>query len=135
MKNNIKFYEGDLPDNLNLGNIVAIDTEAMGLNNFRDRLCLVQLSSGDGVGHIVRFEPHNYNKANNLKKLLKDPKVLKIMHFARFDMAILQKYLGVKVKNVYCTKIASKIYRPQTFTGNRSGCRFRFGFRWGIWNR
>lgn len=114
MKNNIKFYEGDLPDDLDLGKVVAIDTEAMGLNNFRDRLCLVQLSAGDGVGHIIRFEPHSYNKANNLKKLLKDPKVLKIMHFARFDMAILQKYLGVRVKNVYCTKIASKIARTYT---------------------
>lgn len=110
----VKFYEGDLPDNLDLGHIVAIDTEAMGLNNFRDRLCLVQLSAGDGIGHIVRFQPNQYNKAKNLKKLLKDSKILKIMHFARFDMAILQKYLGVKVKNVYCTKIASKIARTYT---------------------
>ena len=113
-KDLIKVYDGDLPDGLDLGKEVAIDTEAMGLNNFRDRLCLVQLTSGDGVGHIVRFQPHQYNKAKNLKKLLADSKVLKIMHFARFDMAILQKYLGVKVKNVYCTKIASKIARTYT---------------------
>lgn len=108
------FYENDLPDDLDLGNIVAIDTEAMGLNNFRDRLCLIQLSSGDGTGCVVKFERGKYNKAKNLRKLLTDPKILKIMHFARFDMAILQKYLGVRVKNVYCTKIASKIARTYT---------------------
>lgn len=113
-KDIVNLYEGDLPDGLDLGNEVAVDTEAMGLNNFRDRLCLVQLTGGDGVGHMVRFEPHQYNKAKNLKKLLANPKILKIMHFARFDMAILQKYLGVKVKNVYCTKIASKIARTYT---------------------
>ncbi len=113
-KDTIKVYEGDLPDGLDLGKEVAIDTEAMGLNNFRDRLCLVQLTGGDGIGHIVRFQPHQYNKAKNLKKMLSDPKILKIMHFARFDMAILQKYLGVKVKNVYCTKIASKVARTYT---------------------
>lgn len=108
------FYEGDLPDNLDLGDEVAIDTEAMGLNNQRDRLCLVQLAGRDGVGHMVRFQPNQYKQAKNLKKLLTNPKILKIMHFARFDMAILQKYLGVKVKNVYCTKIASKIARTYT---------------------
>ena len=113
-KENINFFDGDLPDNLDLGNEVAIDTEAMGLNNNRDRLCLVQLTGGDGKGYIVRFQPHQYNKAKNLKKLLTNPKILKIMHFARFDMAILQKYLGVRVKNVYCTKIASKIARTYT---------------------
>ncbi len=113
-KDNINFFDGDLPDNLDLGHEVAIDTEAMGLNNNRDRLCLVQLTGGDGIGYIVRFQPHQYNKAKNLKKLLANPKVLKIMHFARFDMAILQKYLGVRVKNVYCTKIASKIARTYT---------------------
>ena len=108
------FYEGDLPNDLDLGSIIAIDTEAMGLNNQRDRLCLVQLSSGDGVGHVVRFQPNQYKNAVNLKKLLTDPKKLKIMHFARFDMAILQKYLHIKVRNVYCTKIASKIARTYT---------------------
>ena len=113
-KNNINFFDGDLPDGLDLGHEVAIDTEAMGLNNNRDRLCLVQIASGDGTGYIVRFQPHQYNKAKNLKKLLANSKILKIMHFARFDMAILQKYLGVKVRNVYCTKIASKIARTYT---------------------
>ena len=107
------FYENDLPEGLDLGNEVAIDTEAMGLNNFRDRLCLIQISSGDGTSYIVRFQPKKYN-APNLKKVLRDNKILKIMHFARFDMAILQKNLGVKLKNVYCTKIASKIARTYT---------------------
>jgi len=113
-KESVYFYEDDLPDDLDLGDSVAIDTEAMGLNNFRDRLCLVQLSKGDGVGYIVRFQRGKYNKAKNLKKLLINKNILKIMHFARFDMAILQKYLGIKVKNVYCTKIASKIARTYT---------------------
>lgn len=114
IKVKFNFYEGDLPDNLDLGTEIAVDTEAMGLNNNRDRLCLVQLADKDGVGYIVRFQPNQYKNAKNLKKLLVNPKVLKIMHFARFDMAILQKYLGVKVKNVYCTKIASKIARTYT---------------------
>jgi ribonuclease D len=104
-------YEGDLPAELVLGKEVAIDTEAMGLNNLRDRLCLVQLTGGDGVSHVVNFQPNGYRQAKNLKRLLADPKVGKIMHFARFDMAILQKYLNVRVKNVYCTKIASKLAR------------------------
>lgn len=108
------FYEGDLPDNLNLGSEVAVDTEAMGLNNNRDRLCLVQVVGKDGMGHLIRFQPNQYKNAKNLKKLLTDSNILKIMHFARFDMAILQKYLGVRVKNVYCTKIASKIARTYT---------------------
>lgn len=112
--NVVNFYEGDLPDGLDLGHEIAIDTEAMGLNNFRDRLCLVQIAPGDGTGHLVRFKPNQYKNAKNLKKLLTNSSVLKIMHFARFDMAILQKYLGVKVKNVYCTKIASKIARTYT---------------------
>lgn len=111
IKVKFNFYEGDLPDNLDLGSEIAVDTEAMGLNNNRDRLCLVQIAGIDGTGHIVRFQPHQYKDAKNLKKLLTNPKILKIMHFARFDMAILQKYLGIKVKNVYCTKIASKIAR------------------------
>ena len=113
-KNEIKFYEGDLPDGLDLGKEIAVDTEAMGLNNNRDRLCLVQISSGDGIGHIVRFQPHQYKQAKNLKRILADKSILKIMHFARFDMAILQKYLSIKVRNVYCTKIASKIARTYT---------------------
>lgn len=107
-------YENDLPNNLDLGKEVAIDTETLGLNNFRDRLCMVQLSSGDGKAHMVHFSNNDYTKSSNLVKLLKDENVLKIMHFARFDMAILQKTFGFPIKNVYCTKIASKIARTYT---------------------
>ena len=115
----IKFCESDLPDGVKLGNQIAIDTEAMGLNNNRDRLCLVQLTDGElidnrKVCYIIRFLPNTYDQAKNLKKILIDQNIQKIMHFARFDMAILQKYLNVKVQNVYCTKIASKIARTYT---------------------
>lgn len=106
-------YKNDLPSDLNLGNSIAIDTETMGLNIIRDRLCLVQISSGDGNAHLVQFEQGNY-EAPNLKKLLNDEKVLKIFHFARFDIASLQHALKVNIKNVYCTKIASKLIRTYT---------------------
>lgn len=108
-------YKNDLPDGLDLGNEIAIDTEALGLNNYRDRLCLIQISAGNGDAHMVQFRKDNY-EAPNLKKLLKNNKVIKIMHFARFDMAIIRQYLEVDVKNVYCTKIASKIAR--TYSNN-----------------
>lgn len=87
----------------------------MGLNNHRDRLCVVQLSSGDGKAHVVQIDPENYH-APNLKKLLADKNITKIFHFARFDVAILRKYLGVWTEPVYCTKIASKLVR--TYTDN-----------------
>ena len=106
-------YKGDLPDKLDLGNSIAIDTEAMGLNNHRDRLCVVQISKGDGNAHLVQIEKDKYD-APNLRKLLADESVLKIMHYARFDMAILQKTFGFEIKNVYCTKIASKLARTYT---------------------
>ncbi len=109
----ITLHKGDLPDDLDLGDVVAIDTEAMGLKYHRDRLCLVQLSSGDGNAHLVQFAPGEYN-APNLKKLIADPKVMKIFHFARFDVTIIKKYLGVKCPNVYCTKIVSKLARTYT---------------------
>lgn len=109
-------YENDLPDGLGLGNEVAIDTETLGLNNFRDRLCMVQLSSGDGKAHMVHFSSNDYTHSQNLVNLLKNENVLKIMHYARFDMAILQKTFGFPIKNVYCTKIASKIARTYTDT-------------------
>ena len=109
-------YENDLPDNLNLGKEIAIDTETLGLNNFRDRLCMVQLSSGNGDAHMVHFLNNDYTHSPNLVGLLKDESVLKIMHYARFDMAILQKTFGFPIKNVYCTKIASKIARTYTDT-------------------
>lgn len=113
MSNNL--YKGDLPANLDLGNIVAIDTETMGLNIHRDRLCVVQISSGDGNAHLVQFDKDKFN-APNLVKLLQDEKVVKIFHFARFDLAILKKYLGADTRNVYCTRTASKFAR--TYTDN-----------------
>jgi len=113
----IHVYRGDLPDGLNLGPVVAIDTETMGLNPARDRLCLVQLSGGDGVCHLVQIpllRPGQIHHAPNLKALFESPQVLKLFHFARFDLAALKVYLGVTCQPVYCTKIASKLVR--TFT-------------------
>jgi ribonuclease D len=109
----IKLHQGDLPDGLNLGPVVAIDTETLGLNPFRDRLCLAQLSSGDGTAHCVQFAAGGY-AAPNLKKLLADPNTTKLFHFARFDIAMFRRYLGVDCKPVYCTKIASKLVRTYT---------------------
>ncbi|MDY0881779.1 ribonuclease D [Dongia soli] len=113
----IELHRGDLPDGLNLGPVVAIDTETMGLNPARDRLCLIQLSAGDGACHLVKIpllRPGQLHHAPNLKALLEDPAVLKLFHFARFDLAALRAYLGVNCQPVYCTKIASKLVR--TFT-------------------
>ena len=110
-----KYYENDLPDNLDLGKEIAIDTEALGLNNFRDRLCLIQFSSGDGVAHLVHFKSdNNYKNSPNVVKLLTNDNILKIFHFARFDLAILQKTFNIEIHNIYCTKIASKIARTYT---------------------
>lgn len=109
----IKLHKGDLPAGLTFPNGVAIDTETMGLNPHRDRLCLVQLSSGDGTAHLVKFDGKSY-EAPNLKALLADPKILKIFHFARFDVAVLDHYLGVATSPIYCTKIASKLARTYT---------------------
>jgi len=106
-------YEGDLPDGLDFGNSVAIDSETMGLNPHRDRLCVVQLSSGDGNAHLVKFKQGAY-EAPNLKALLTNPGVLKIFHFARFDVAVMRHYLSVDTAPVYCTKIASKLVRTYT---------------------
>ena len=109
----ITLHKGDLPSGLSFGSSVAVDTEAMGLNNLRDRLCLVQLSSGDGNAHLVQFAPDSYD-CPNLKKLLSDDKVQKIFHFARFDVAIIKHYLGVECRPLYCTKIASTLCRTYT---------------------
>ena len=109
----IKLHQGDLPDGLDLGPLVAIDTETLGLNPQRDRLCLAQLSSGDGICHAVQFAAGQY-AAPNLKKLLADPAVTKLFHFARFDVAVFRQYLGVDTRPVYCTKIASKLVRTYT---------------------
>jgi ribonuclease D len=106
-------YSKDLPDNLDLGKIVAIDCETMGLNPGRDRLCVVQLSSGDGHTHIVQIEK-DQTKAQNLTKLLQNKNILKLFHFGRFDIAILYSTFGLLASPVYCTKIASKIGRTYT---------------------
>jgi ribonuclease D len=106
-------YKRDLPDGLDLGPIVAIDTETMGLNPHRDRLCVVQLSGGDGNAHIVHIEK-GQTGAPNLVKMLTDPDTLKLFHFGRFDIAMLLNAFGVLTAPVYCTKIASKMVRTYT---------------------
>jgi ribonuclease D len=123
----IHLHIGDLPDGLSFGDCVAIDTETMGLNPLRDRLCLVQLSAGDGVCHLVQLPQRAYD-APNLKALLTDPGVTKLFHFARFDLAALKQHLDVDCAPVYCTKIASKLTR--TFTdrhGLKDLCRDLIG--------
>jgi len=114
----IRLYRNDLPDGLDLGPMVAIDTETMGLNPHRDRLCLVQLSSGDGTAHLVQLIPESLGgrgyAAPNLRRLLADPTVTKLFHFARFDLAVLFHFLGVTTAPVICTKVAAKLTR--TFT-------------------
>jgi ribonuclease D len=123
----IHLHHGDLPAGVDFGASVAIDTETMGLAPHRDRLCLAQLSAGDGVCHLVQFSP-GVHDAPNLKALLADPAVLKIFHFARFDVAVLQLYLGVLPRPLYCTKIASRLVR--TFTdrhGLKDLCRDLLG--------
>lgn len=109
----ITLHKGDLPDGLSFGASVAVDSETMGLNPDRDPLCLVQLSAGDGDAHIVQLDRSTY-RAPNLRSLMADPGVLKIFHFARFDVAMMQRYLGVVTTPVYCTKIASKLVRTYT---------------------
>ncbi|GJL94604.1 MAG: ribonuclease D [Hyphococcus sp.] len=106
-------HKGDLPEGLDLGNIVAIDSETMGLNTQRDALCVVQLSSGDGDAHVVQLNRADYD-APRLKALLSDKNVLKIFHFARFDVAAFKYWLGVDTTPIYCTKIASKLCRTYT---------------------
>ncbi|MBC9207343.1 ribonuclease D [Roseomonas aerophila] len=114
----IKLHKHDLPDGLDLGPVVAIDTETMGLNPHRDRLCLVQLSAGDGNAHCVQIIPETLGGRGadcpNLKRLLANPDQVKLFHFARFDVAILRQALGVEVAPVRCTKVAAKLVR--TFT-------------------
>lgn len=109
----IRLHKGDLPDGLTLGPMIAVDTETLGLNTARDRLCLVQLSAGDGTAHLVQFAPNSY-AAPNLSRLLSDRAVLKLFHFARFDLAAIKRYLGVTVSPVYCTRTASRLARTYT---------------------
>lgn len=119
-------HQGDLPDNLDLGKSVAVDSETMGLDPRRDRLCLVQLSSGDGTAHLVQL--NTSFDAPNLVRLLGDPSVLKLFHYGRFDIAMFQQYLGVTTQPVYCTKIASKLTRTYTDRhGLRDLCRDLIG--------
>lgn len=109
----ITIHQDDLPANFKAGPIVAIDSETTGLNLTRDRLCLVQLSTGDGHAHLIQFKDQNY-AAPNLKALLTDQAITKIFHYGRFDIGIFQQALGVMTTNVYCTKIASKLVRTYT---------------------
>lgn len=120
-------HKGDLPSGISFEGDIAVDTEAMGLNTFRDRLCVVQLSDGKGDAHLVQIIPGQF-ETPNLKFLLEDPARIKIFHFARFDLAILKHYLNINVQPVYCTKIASKLVR--TFTdrhGFKDLCRDLIG--------
>jgi len=109
----ITLHKGDLPAGLVFGDSVAVDTETLGLNPHRDRLCLVQLAGRDGEAHLVQLSAGRYD-APRLKALIADPGVLKIFHYARFDVAVLAKYLGVEAAPIYCTKIASKLVRTYT---------------------
>ncbi len=109
----IHFHEGDLPSGVDFGKSVAIDTETLGLNPQRDALCLAQLSGGDGHCHVVRFDRKSY-QAPNMVRLLTDPDVVKIFHYARFDVGVFQKYLHTATTPVWCTKIASKLVRTYT---------------------
>ena len=126
----ITLHQNDLPDGLDLGPLIAIDTETLGLNLTRDRLCLVQLSAGDGAVHLVPWPAAGGNAydAPNLKALLSDPARLKLFHFARFDLAVIKRDLGIVAAPVYCTKIASRLTR--TFTdrhGLKDLCRDLLG--------
>lgn len=110
----ISLHTYDLPDDFIPGPRVAIDTEAMGLKNHRDRLCLVQLSNGDGKAHLVQFPTPDFSKSPNLIRLLTDSNIQKIFHFARFDVCILSYSFQLTVRNIYCTKMASKLVRTYT---------------------
>ena len=109
----INLYLNDLPDDLELGNNLAIDTETMGLNPKRDKLCLVQISNGDEVCHLIKIDLLN-TKPKNLIKILKNNKTQKIFHYARFDVAVFKYNFKINIKNIYCTKIASKLVRTYT---------------------
>lgn len=110
--NQITLHKGDLPEGLSLGPVIAVDTEAMGLNAMRDNLTLVQISSGDGTAHVVQLT-RDYD-CPNLKALLTDPKVLKIFHFARFDVVMMKRWMGITCAPIWCTKIASRLARTYT---------------------
>ena len=117
MSNNIQLHKGDIPENLNLGNRIAVDGEFMGLNVRRDPLCLIQLSSGNSEAHIIQFDRNDYN-APNLVKILNDKNIAKIFHFSRADLAHIKYYLKTETNNVLDTKIASKLAR--SYSDNHS---------------
>ena len=117
MSNNIQLYKNDLPDDLDLGNLIAVDGEFMGLNVRRDPLCLIQISSGNSDAHIIQFDRENYN-APNLRKLLSDKYITKIFHYGRADMAHIKYYLKTETNNILDTKIASKLAR--SYSDNHS---------------
>ena len=106
----VSIYKNDIPENLDLGNEIAVDTETMGLKFARDRLCLVQIADSDGTAYMVQIEK-NQKQAPNLAKLMTDEKVVKIFHYARFDVGVLYRNLNFMTNNIYCTKIASKLAR------------------------
>ena len=109
----ISYHRGDLPPGLTFGDCVAVDSETMGLNLQRDRLCVIQLSAGDGNAHVVHFPDQDYS-APNLRALLGDHRVTKLFHFARFDLAMIHRHFGIVCSPVYCTKVASKLVRTNT---------------------
>ena len=109
----INLYRGDLPNNVKISDSIAIDSETMGLNPKRDKLCLVQISNGDGICHLIKIDLSN-NKPENLIKVLKNNKIQKIFHYARFDIAVFKQNFKIRIKNIYCTKIASKLVRTYT---------------------
>jgi hypothetical protein len=119
----IHLHQGDLPEGLTFTGSVAVDTETLGLKPHRDRLCLVQLSAGDNTAHLVQFNGRDWD-APRLKALLSDPAIIKIFHYGRFDIAVLQRYLGVTTQPVWCTKIASKLVRTYTV---EAAAKFRLG--------
>lgn len=122
-------FENDLPNDFNISGDLAIDTETMGLHLHRDRLCVLQLSNGDGDACLIHFINKNYS-APNLKKLLLDKSRCKIFHFARFDLAAIKKYLEIDLENIFCTKIASKLVRTYTdFHGLKDLCRELIGIQ------
>lgn len=109
----IHYFQYDLPNDLKIEGDIAVDTEAMGLNNHRDRLCMVQIANQHGEAYLVHFPEKKFNSPN-LTKLLTDPKIQKIFHFGRFDLAIIYHYLGLTLENVFCTKVASRLCRTYT---------------------
>ena len=128
---NIKYmihtFNNDLPANLKITADLAIDTETMGLNIKRDRLCLIQISNGGGDSYLIKFDKGNY-AAPNLKKLLSDQKSIKIFHYARFDLAVIKHYLGIEINNIFCTKVASRLVRTYTdYHGLKDLCRELLG--------